>query len=81
MISKKMKDKVLVFEKDMGKAIKKGYVLSMNTLNEVNAIELLLPQNVSSHQASKIVKFIKSKYQLDACFFIKKHGINVYYEE
>lgn len=81
MIDKDTKKKIFIFEKDMNKALKQGYIISMNNINGKNAVEVLLPESVSSHQATKIARFIKNKYDLDACFFIKKHGINVYYEK
>jgi ribosomal protein S8 len=74
-------DKIILFEADINKIYKKGYIRSISYMKNSSGVELSLPSNISKTQATKIANYIKTKYKLRACFYVKNHGINVYYNE
>lgn len=78
--TKKILPEVVEFEKDMQKILKEGLIIHLNHMPNKKGIEIGLPANVTVYNANQIAQTIRSRYNLQALFFAKKHSINVYYE-
>jgi hypothetical protein len=78
--TKKILPEVVQFEKDMQQVLKEGLIININHMPNKKGIEISLPTNVSVYHANQIAQTIRSRYNLQALFFAKKHSINVYYE-
>lgn len=78
--NKELKMRIKVFESEIKLAQKKGHVTGINTLEGRRGIEICLPTNISPEQAIQIASYIKKAHSFEACFFVKKHNINVYYD-
>lgn len=77
---KKNKEAINQFEKDITKAQKLGHISSIAQMPKGKGVEIFLPATVVPESARRVASFIKTKYKFQACFFIKKHTISVYYE-
>lgn len=78
--NKELKIRIKCFESEIKGVQKKGHISSVNPLTGRHGVEICLPSNVTQEQALLIAKYIKNKHNFEACFFIKKHNINVYYD-
>ncbi len=78
--NKELKIRIKTFESEIKLAQKKGHVSSINHLDGRKGVEIVLPTTVSADQAVLIATYIRKKHNFEACFFIKKHNINVYYD-
>lgn len=76
----KILPEVVQFEKDMQKVLKEGLIINLNYMPNKRGLEISLPGSVNAHHANQIAQTIRTRYNLSAIFFVKKHSINVYYE-
>jgi hypothetical protein len=75
------KSVVKEIESEIKKACKFGHFISYSRMKERHGVEILLPSTIDSTRAVTISKYFREKYGVESCFFIKRHAINVYYEE
>lgn len=75
------KSKIVEIESEIKHACKAGHFISFGKLQGRKGVEIVLPANVDGTQALVISKYFQKRYGFQACFFVKRHAINVYYEE
>ena len=75
------KNKIVEIESEIKKACKIGHFTGFGKLTGRRGVEILLPSTVDSSQALIISKYFQQRYGFESCFFVKRHAINVYYEE
>lgn len=78
MIEKAVISKI---ESEIKRACKFGHFMSFQSMKNRRGIEIILPNTIDQTQAIVISKYFENKYGVQSCFFIKKHAINVYYED
>lgn len=80
-IDRVAKSKIFEIESEIKSACKLGHFVAYNKMKDRDGVEIFLPGNVDSFQAQTITKYFQTKYGFQSCFFVKKHAINVFYEE
>jgi hypothetical protein len=75
------KEKIVQIESEIKKACKFGHFISFGKLRGRSGVEIVLPASVDGNQALTISKYFQQKYGFQSCFFVKRHAINVFYEE
>ena len=75
------KSKIVDIESEIRRACKIGHFVSFGRLRNRKGIEILLPGTVDINQALVISKYFHQRYGFESCFFVKRHAINVYYED
>lgn len=75
------KHKIVEIESEIKKACKVGHFIGFGKLQGRKGVEIILPSTVDGNQALVISKYFQKRYGFQSCFFVKRHAINVYYEE
>jgi hypothetical protein len=75
------KNKIVEIESEIKQACKIGHFISFSKLGARRGVEILLPTSVDGNKALVISKYFQQRYGFQSCFFVKRHAINVYYEE
>jgi hypothetical protein len=75
------KSKIVEIESEIKRACKVGHFISFGKLRGRSGVEIVLPSTVDGNQALIISKYFQQKYGFQSCFFVKRHAINVFYEE